>query len=260
MARADQQTCLAGLRSRNPCQLGTWVPLDQRCLEIMLAMQTESQHGPKPPRPNQTKAVSDLGSKPPFAQSKSLIQMRTQLGVRSKADFVCCFPDNTRMISCHELLLCPHPAGKNPISKQVDAPPLLRSNYPLKTNRSDKRHERKHQTPGRQLLAQRTHTRPQRGNWNLLQCLVGTQAASALPAGPCPSPTARAVPPQQRRCRGTRLRCSELRQRSRAPAERKGEGIPPGGPGQFADGGGRKPDCQSLSSGPGAAVPWPLSC
>ena len=79
---------------------------------------------------------------------------------------------------------------KSYISKQVDAPPLLRSNYPLKTDRSDKRHERQRQTPGRQLLAQRTHTRPRGGNWNLLQCIACTPAASALPAGPCPSPLA----------------------------------------------------------------------
>lgn len=83
-----------------------------------------------------------------------------------------------------------------------------------------------------------------------------------LAPAPRPSPTARALPPQQRRCRGTCLRCSELWQHSQAPAERKGEGIPPGGPGQFADGGGRKPDCQSLSSGPrsgGALAPFLLT-
>lgn len=73
-----------------------------------------------------------------------------------------------------------------------------------------------------------------------------------LARAPRLSPTAQAVPLQQQRCQGMHPRCPELWQRSQAPVERKGEGIPPGAPGQFADDGGRKPDCQSLSSCPGS--------
>lgn len=130
------------------------------CLKLMLQLRPKANVVPSRLYRKPDQISPSFGLKAAFlllpitAQSRSLTQMRTQLGVGSKADFLHCFPDNTRMISCPESLLCPHPAGKNPISKQVDAPPLLRSNHPLKADRSDKGHESKHQSPGRQLLAQ----------------------------------------------------------------------------------------------------------
>lgn len=62
-------------------------------------------HLPPPPPNNYTKQISNSNEDPAENMFKDRLP--------------CCFPDNTRMISCTKLLVCPHPAGKNPISKQL---------------------------------------------------------------------------------------------------------------------------------------------
>lgn len=64
----------------------------------------QSHLSPPPPN-NCTEQISNSNKDP----AKNMFKDR----------LLCCFPDNTRMISCTRLLLCLHPAGKNPISKQL---------------------------------------------------------------------------------------------------------------------------------------------
>lgn len=207
--------CLAKLRSRIPRQQVPgflWTAGVRSSCYNAARQPTWSQASS--PKPDQTSSRCELKATflllPATARSRSLIQMRTQLGVRSKADFLCCFPDNTRMISCPELLLRPILPQKNPISKQVDAPPLLRSNCPLKTDRSDKSHESARQTPAGSCWL-REHTRPCEDTGVFCRARPGSSCSAGRPL-PLPLAHRPGRAPQQPRCQVTRLQRSKLLQ------------------------------------------------